>query len=847
MRRTVPTLMALITLGLPAAAVAADLTPLAGPPLRADGATEALVWLACDGCTPDGRVRVKTKGADVRSATVEDGHVRLALVPTPGGERLDLSIRVTQESGRIDADVSVPLAPPAEGRIRVLPDRSIVQPGEGPVTVTLTAPGGLEGARLVTSAGTLGAVAPGPDGALTVQWTPPSRARAAQLVAIAAVDPAAPAHRVGFTTVSLRTPASLTFEVPPDSDAVLVVGQERFGPYRASPAGTVAFEVALPPEAGAGTLEVTTAQGARDDRDVELPLGGGGAPLLVLPLPEAVPADPRAPVDVVVLALERDGTPSNEPPALTASRGTLGPLEPAIRPGLYRARWTAPAQTGTVEVTAKRGDVEHRGQARLVDGLPAVTLSAEPEALAHNATAWTLGAAVVAPKGGTAVVSLPRLEVSAGKAARRAQGQGGAYTLPLRVPAAAPFVTARAVPAAPSSAEPVAHLVGWSDPPARPGDPAPVTVVALDAGGLPVADLAVTLGVPDGSGTLPPSARTDASGTVLLTYDLGKDDAPSRLTATAGGREAAWSVLPGNRCAPDGGSDIDRARLERLRTAFPVLHLVRGEAPVAVVAAAPVVSTPAAAPVANGPGDPAASPASPAEAAPAATPSGRSTPASGPAWARISLTASGVGLVHGQEAEDGVGPAQLDTEVGNLFGGQAPEGFSPMLQGVAFPGGGNVGFDASVGLLRIPSPDTSGQFSELMGGAGLRLRRPVGERLHIYGVAQAERRPGFLFLTDSAGTLGEVAYPYWGLRLGAGLTALGDRWAAEVEVSETLAFAPVDARVTAAGDWFFHDTFGARLQLGLDVRSMRFEVGDSDVQVNDQTQYVGVGITARLP
>ena len=95
-------------------------------------------------------------------------------------------------------------------------------------------------------------------------------------------------------------------------------------------------------------------------------------------------------------------------------------------------------------------------------------------------------------------------------------------------------------------------------------------------------------------------------------------------------------------------------------------------------------------------------------------------------------------------------------------------------------------------LNHVPSPVTI-LFAPLIGCliCGF-THRIIGEKAATYIAT------GFLFLSDGL-EFDAVPFPYWGLRAGAGLTFETEKVLAEVEVTETLAFAPVDLRAQALG------------------------------------------------
>ena len=165
-------------------------------------------------------------------------------------------------------------------------------------------------------------------------------------------------------------------------------------------------------------------------------------------------------------------------PAVTASRGDMTALEPGPWPGVFTATFTAPPQLGTVEFTAGSDDQSNGTQARLVAGLPTVTLRADPSLLAFDNPRFTLSTVVAPPAGGLASPDAPRIDAEASRGVSRMRSSNGSFSLPMRLDASAKATRIQALPAVAPGAGPVAHLLTWADLPTTEGAPALVTVVA---------------------------------------------------------------------------------------------------------------------------------------------------------------------------------------------------------------------------------------------------------------------------------------------------------------------------------------------------------------------------------
>ncbi len=575
MSRLSASIAALLALGLSARAWADPLQPLAGPAIEGDGQTPHTVLVACPSCTAADKLRVKGDGLTLTGSSVDDDgflHLDLVAEPVAAPTQRRISLRVQQASGKLEADLNLQVLPPRAAAIGLRLDVDAVEAGGPPVKLSWEAPPGPldpAAARYAISAsvGSLGPVSVAADGSASATWTPPATALAPERVLFGVVDLRAPDQRMGLGSLPLRARTSLSLKVEPDSENVLVVDGERFGPVRASPSGTVAFEVALPPSLGKGSLETTTKTGERRSQAVDLPLGKG-ALHLILPLPPAVPADPTRPLGVWVARVDRAGAPlSGAAPTLSSSRGELGPMEEGVLPGLYRAAWKAPAQVGTVEFLAEADGRRSEAQARLIEGLPSLRLEVEPERLEAKATSLSVRATVTPPEGGLSRAAPPRLDLAGARLLARPKLVTGAWTSSFRVPASGEVVV-QAVGEQPSSGLPPARLLAWAGP-ADPKGRVPITLVAVDALGLPVPGLDLVLAVPKGAGSLPPTGKTGPSGELFIAYDPQGDAAPAELTLGGGGLSLSLGLLPGGPSTHAAGTETHRELLARWQALLP--------------------------------------------------------------------------------------------------------------------------------------------------------------------------------------------------------------------------------------------------------------------------------------
>lgn len=564
----------------------AGVSLVAGPPLLADGSTTATVRLYADAGE---RPRVRSEDGKVGPAVATaDGLLTFPFTPERRNEAGAAVLEVAV--GGQTTTLEVPVVPPFQGSLDLRFDPPVltstanaqvrIRPSQG-------SPVSTESRRflLTASAGTVDTPVPAGDGSYVARYTPPRGLTAPTTVVFSAADAAAPDQVYGWATLPVTVKRSVSFDAPPGSSNVLNVGSRQYGPLVAAPTGKVAFDVELDPRYPAGRLTTVNPDTSRLEKEVTMP----DAPALQVAFLAGRPGAPAAgtafPVRFVVLG--PDGSPTEaQTVKLSASAGTV--TTPTGRGGVYEASFTPPATHQTVTLTADAGGVTASRKIVVVPGMVAITLAAEPEDIPTGATSFK-AVARVKDLGGTALPGrAPDFKLTGGTLAGVPKDHGdGSYTAIVKVSSTQKLVRVSAVPPLLPTGLGPARLIAWPASPtvaANGTDETVLTVVAVDAAGIPVPSVELRLGVPRGDGTLPPTAKTDGRGFARVVYTAGRTPGLGAVKVEGGGL-VTWAPIfqvsgGGAPVLPVGGPpDVD-ALLPTLQAAVPDLLVLRaGTAP----------------------------------------------------------------------------------------------------------------------------------------------------------------------------------------------------------------------------------------------------------------------------
>lgn len=576
----------------------AGVSLVAGPPLVADGSTAATVRLYADAGE---RPRVKSDDGKVGPAVATaDGLLTFPFTPERRNEAGVAVLEIT--AGGQTTTLEVPVVPPFQGSLDLRFDPPVLAStatAQVRISPSQGSPVSTESRRflLTASVGTVDAPVPAGDGTYVARYTPPKGLTAPTTVVFGAADAAAPDQVHGWATLPVTVRKSVSFDAPAGSSNVLNVGSRQYGPLVAAPTGKVAFDVELDPRWPTGRLTTVNPDTSRLEREVTMP----DAPQLQVAFLSGRPGAPAGgaafPVRFVVLG--PDGSPAEAPGVkLSASAGTV--TTPTGRGGVYEASFTPPATHQTVTLTADVGGVTATRKVVVVPGMVAVTLASEPEDIPTGATSFK-AVARVKDLGGTALPGrAPDFQVTGGTLSGVPKdNKDGSYTAIVKVSSTQKLVRVGAVPPLLPTGLGPARLLAWPASPtvaANGTDETVLTVVAVDAAGIPVPSVDLRLGVPKGDGALPPTAKTDGRGFARVVYKAGRTAGLGAIKVEGGGL-VTWAPIfqvsgGGAPVLPVGGPpDVD-ALLPTLQASVPDLLVLRaGTAPPAGPPALVEIST----------------------------------------------------------------------------------------------------------------------------------------------------------------------------------------------------------------------------------------------------------------
>ena len=235
-------------------------------------------------------------------------------------------------------------------------------------------------------------------------------------------------------------------------------------------------------------------------------------------------------------------------------------------------------------------------------GMQSIALRSDPPLLGSDTRSLTVTASV--GEGGRA--SLVRLTPSGATNNGSPKNSGSTQTQRYRVSSSSKRVVISAGYASVQTGLPATELVAWTPQAALPNDGKTkntVILVAVDALGMPVRNVDLTLKVPIGDARVQPTAKTDARGMVRVELTSGLESGPVRVLASSESGIETELVLWQGSGAPNlapAGDALNRDLSQRLQGSAPVLVLPRIEGSVGkpsalLVSTNPSYTTPGAA------------------------------------------------------------------------------------------------------------------------------------------------------------------------------------------------------------------------------------------------------------
>ena len=554
-------------------------------PLPADGASASDVRVYVERCPANVRARVKAELGKVTAvATGADCVVSFSFVPPSVTSPKSVPVTIQVQSD--EYTVQIPVVPPFSGDVGISFDPPVIAAGAS-ATVKLkptgTSPVAAAMRRFVLTAstGTIDSPIPLGDGTYSARYTAPKSLSGPVMVAITASDAAAPSIQgIGGLPVTLRK--SIALDAAAGSSNVLTVGGKQYGPFKADSRNKVTFEVDLDPRNPLGRLQSVHVDTSRIEKEVPLPGVSQVGQLVFLPMPASIVADPTRPLPVRVVALAPNGDPvSAGALLLTASAGTVSAPGPDGK--VMLGQFTAPATAQEITLGAQWNGLIASRKLRILAPLPRMTLAAEPVDFPKGGGTVNV-VARLKDAGGTALAGRPPSLVADGASlsGKVTDKKDGSYTIGVTGTSKTERARVFGTPPMDVSSLAPARLLAWSDSStltANGRDGTSVTLVAVDAYDLPVANVEFKLAVPQGDGSLPPSVKSDARGVAHVAYKAGTKPGLQTLRIEGGGlvnELPIFQVGPKMFVSPTpGGGAAHLAALERWQQASPTLTVVR--------------------------------------------------------------------------------------------------------------------------------------------------------------------------------------------------------------------------------------------------------------------------------
>ncbi|MCB9764266.1 MAG: Ig-like domain-containing protein [Alphaproteobacteria bacterium] len=321
---------------------------------------------------------------------------------------------------------------------------------------------------------------------------------------------------------------------------------------------------------------------------------GATLPVLIAPMAPGLPTSQAATAWVL--------SPGGDP---TLSDGTAGV---SAGGGWSSFALTAPDAPGSWSVEVQGGGASDKVDLKVVDAVPRLTLSADPPVMDSQTRNLTVVATVTDPAG----QPLPRRKVRFSAEGASVNGStrdngDGSYTQRWRVSSSVDAAVITASVTLSATGLPPARVLAWTGRPTVPSNgttQTPITLMALDAYGLPVPGVSFSLTTPRGDGAAPPSVKADANGVAVVRYRSGTTPGPARLRAVTDsglvGEVVLWQQGGAGVSLPPSGDAPAQQALATWQGAVPTLALNRVDgktgAPAAlVVSTTPTYTTPGAA------------------------------------------------------------------------------------------------------------------------------------------------------------------------------------------------------------------------------------------------------------
>lgn len=565
-------------------------------PLIADGTTTSNVRLYVDGGGAKAKIKADSGkiGPVVSSA---DGVITFPFTPAAATTAGNVTLQVTVNGEA--SSVNVPVVPPLAGHIGITVDPAVLS---SLATATIRIDPGAAGAvsadrrsfKVVASAGTVDAISPSGGGQWVAHYTPPKGLAQPLTVVISAMDTATPGTVWGVATLPIVAKRSVSFDALAGSNNVLVVGDRTYGPVIAAPAGKVLFSIDADPRQPKGQLTSVNPDTSKDTRLVELP-DVDSTTVTWLAGPTVIPAGATATLHIATTAAGALATSAT--PVVTASAGSAA--APVVDGEAFGVTFTAPTTPGEVTLTAVSGSAQGVLKIKVIAAPGAMTLVTSPLEIAAGSTSMKVTARIKDGAGFAVVGHPPFLQAEGGTIGSLKDNADGSYSGTVRLSSSSVnLLRVWGIPATDATGLSAVRVLIWpatSTVAANGSDSVALTVLAVDAYGLPVPNQTFKLSVPRGDGSLPPEVKTDSHGLGRTRFQAGRTPGLVTLRAEGAGLWAEAPIVQATGAAamiPVGGPPDVEALLERWRNAAPETVAIRtGTAPLSGPPASVTVST----------------------------------------------------------------------------------------------------------------------------------------------------------------------------------------------------------------------------------------------------------------
>ena len=534
-----------------------------GGEVVADGKTD--VVLSFVAYQPDGQPISGLTGkiggtlGDGRLSEVRPGVYQATVRPQRVNERGTGTVELrgrTPANGSVEANFTVPTRPGASSRLAVTasPDRVILGRDTN-VSISVKLQGGeVDGGdiQLVASAGEVRNVTPLGGGTYVAQYTPPTQ-QFPQLAIITAVDRRDPTRTFGHTIVPLVGQANFPVQGEPNSNIIVQIGDQPYGPVPADAQGKAQVPITVPPgTAMAKVISIVDGKRLEDPLDLQVPPSQRVA---LFPVGASVPADNNVQIPIRAFVAQPGGGPDLKATvSFTTGSGSVSAVKNEGG-GVYSALWTpAFGSMGTkasvqVTVADAKGPQSDSMELTLVPGRAAsLALASEPPSLGAGTSAFKL---YVKANGGPSGLSGRTLVVDAAGAeaagAPRDLGSGD-YEVSFNASGNTDVDLAVGVGSA-STGNPLSRVLvlPLAGKVAADGKSLQrVAIVTVDAYGYPVGNVPVSLQVGSGDGSLPGNVTTGPEGIAFTTYTAGFGSGYTTIRATAAGKVGEGGFIQAN-------------------------------------------------------------------------------------------------------------------------------------------------------------------------------------------------------------------------------------------------------------------------------------------------------------